>query len=270
MWDSAFNDRIRENGKHGLSSWLLRSYERRALGAADALIVDTTANRSWMADEFGLDRKKIHALPLAFDANPFLRIPEMSELDYEQDHFTVLFFGTLVPLQGIQIIVDAIEGLKEHRQFRFLIVGDGQEARRLEKLVADPSISSVQWIRNWATPAELAVHLSGAHLSLGVFGGKNKAERVLPWKIYMALAAGRPVLTQTTHSLPSGVTRPPLLHSEPTAESLATAILSAERQGCGLAKCAKASRAYFLENLGESSIGLRWQKLLESLADARS
>ena len=269
IWDSAFNDRIWENGKHGLSSWLLRSYERRALGAADTLIVDTNANRSWMADEFDLDRKKIHALPLAFDAKPFLRIPEMRELDYEPDRFTVLFFGTLVPLQGIQVIVDAIERLKEHRQFRFLIVGDGQEAWRLEKLVADPNISSVQWIRDWATPAELAVHLSAADLSLGVFGGADKAERVLPWKIYIALAAGRPVLTQSTHSLPSGVSRPPLLHSEPTAESLAAAILSAERQGGGLAKYAKASRAYFLENLGESSIKPRWQRLLESLGACR-
>lgn len=263
IWDSAFNDRIRSNEQRGLASRLLRSFEVRALGAAGAVIVDTAANRSWMADEFGLDPAKIHAFPLAFDADPFLQVPEIRAADYEQDHFTVLFFGTLVPLQGIQVICEAIEQLGDHRRIRFLIVGDGQEAWQMEQLVASPNISTVKWIRRWASPAELAGYLSEAHLSLGVFGGSGKAERVLPWKIYLALAAGRPVLTQSAYSLPDDVDRPPLLHSEPKAESLAAAILSASRQGGDLANYAKACRAYFLENLSEASIRRRWQDLLD-------
>ena len=266
IWDSAFNDRIRDTGKPSLASRLLRSFEGRALKAATAVIVDTTANRCWMADEFGLDHARIHAFPLAFEANPFLKVPALRAVDYEQDDFRILFFGTLVPLQGIKVICEAIEQLKGHRRIQFLVVGDGQEAWRMEQLMVSPDISTVRWIRKWASPAELAGHLSGAHLSLGVFGGSGKAERVLPWKIYLALAAGRPVLTQSAFSLPSDVDHPPLLHSEPTGKSLAAAILSASRRGDELAECAKASRTYFLENLAESCIRSRWQNLLENVS----
>lgn len=266
IWDSAFNDRIQITGKHSLTSRLLRKFEGRALKAATAVIVDTTANQRWIADEFGINPARIHAFPLAFDANPFLKLQPLRPADYEQNDFRILFFGTLVPLQGIEVICEAIERLKGHRRIRFLVVGDGQEAWRMEQLVVSPGISTVRWIRRWASPTELARHLSEAHISLGVFGGSGKTERVLPWKIYMALAAGRPVLTQSVYSLPGDVENPPLLHSEPTGKSLAAAILSASKKGDELAIYAEGCRAYFIKNLSETSIRLRWLSLLGDLS----
>jgi len=269
IYDSAFNDRIRNKKKYNLPSAIIRSIERRALRSAAAIVVDTTANRSWMANEFDKDIGSIHAFPLAFEADPFLKVPKLSEVNKHQDSFTVLFFGTLVPLHGVDVITDAIKLLHDSSHIRFMIIGDGQEARCMEELVQKNVNPNLQWIRDWVDPDQLADHIADAHLSLGVFGGVGKVERVLPWKIYMALAAGRPVLTQTVHSLPADVAPPPLLFTEPTSESLAAAILSAScLTASQLEAYATASRAYFLENLSQSAYSLRWRCLLDGLLES--
>jgi glycosyltransferase involved in cell wall biosynthesis len=55
----------------------------------------------------------------------------------------------------------------------------------------------VEWLG--ALPlAELRAHTLAADVCLGVFGGSDKAARVVPNRVYDALACGRPVVTAGT------------------------------------------------------------------------
>jgi glycosyltransferase involved in cell wall biosynthesis len=107
-----------------------------------------------------------------------------------------LFYGTYIPLQGIETIVRAAK-LLEGDNVRVRIIGDGQERPAIEALAADLGVRSLELI-DPVPIDELPEHIARASLCLGVFGTTPKAGRVIPNKVYECLAVGRPVLTADT------------------------------------------------------------------------
>jgi glycosyltransferase involved in cell wall biosynthesis len=53
-------------------------------------------------------------------------------------------------------------------------------------------------VDRWISGEEYEQELAEADICLGVFGGTAKATRVIPSKVYDALAAGRPIITADT------------------------------------------------------------------------
>src|SRR5207248_4522783 len=77
-------------------------------------------------------------------------------------------------------------------EVRFRIVGRGQLAPlRRER---PPNAEHVAWVAYERLPAEL--HAAGC--ALGIFGTSGKAQRVIPNKVFQALACGVPVVTADT------------------------------------------------------------------------
>ena len=188
-YDTAVNDR-RLLPAGSLRARLLFTLERRAYRACDRIIVDTEANRTWLTAEFDLPPQQVRVLPLLIEEERFRRIghpPRTTPI-------SVVFVGTLVPLHGIEVIVEAAERLGGRPDIRFVVVGDGQESAFLEK----NRPPNVTWVRRWHSSSELADILSAAEICLGVFGTTGKTDRVWPLKNYLYLAAGRPVITGDT------------------------------------------------------------------------
>jgi glycosyltransferase involved in cell wall biosynthesis len=50
----------------------------------------------------------------------------------------------------------------------------------------------------WVPYAQLGEELARAHICLGIFGGSDKASRVVPNKVWQAMAVGRPIITADT------------------------------------------------------------------------
>jgi len=71
----------------------------------------------------------------------------------------------------------------------FRIVGDGQLAPLLRE--RPPNVEHVEWIPYPELPAEY----QRAGCALGIFGTGEKAARVIPNKVFQALACARPVIT---------------------------------------------------------------------------
>lgn len=213
LWDSLVVDRS-EARAHGRFAKLLRSVEGRALRTADVVLTDTQANRDYLIDIFAIEPSRVRSLPLAVvepvTCGVALPPPPMDDRPLE-----VLFVGTFVPLHGISNLLLGITPLIHDPSFRFTVIGDGQDADQVEKLLRDHSRTNVRWIREWQRPAQLAQWVQAADVCLGVFGGAGKASRVLPFKLYMYLAYGRAVVTQGALSLPADVPMPPVLAVRP-------------------------------------------------------
>ena len=56
----------------------------------------------------------------------------------------ILFFGTFIPLHGIDTIVKAANILKDQKDILFTICGDGQTKPEVEKLVANNNLGKVK------------------------------------------------------------------------------------------------------------------------------
>ena len=85
-----------------------------------------------------------------------------------------------------------LEAARIAADLRFKIVGSGQ----LQPLLRDlpPNVEHVAWVEYERLPQELR----RAGCALGVFGTSEKAGRVIPNKVFQALACGVPVITADT------------------------------------------------------------------------
>jgi glycosyltransferase involved in cell wall biosynthesis len=178
---------------NSLCSRLLLRVERRAYAVADCVVVDTNSNAEFYSRLFSLPLAKFVSAPLATNEIDYQFVPY--EPVAQVCH--VLFIGTLIPLHGLEAILGAAELLKGRPEIRFTIIGDGQEAPKIEAAMA-AGLDNLTWTRAWMNSTELASAIAGADICLGVFGGGDKAQRVCPYKIYGYASVGRAVVTGST------------------------------------------------------------------------
>lgn len=191
LYDTVVNDR----GLLRTADWrakLLWYIERRAYGFADSVVVDTPQNADFYASLFRLPRELFVPIPLATNEHDFKLAPPFSG-----DVCEVLFIGTLIPLHGISVIVDAARLLEGRKTIRFTIVGNGQQAEILQS-AQRAGATNIVWERDWKTSAELAAYIAKADICLGIFDSGFKAQRVCPYKIYAYASMGKAIVTAQT------------------------------------------------------------------------
>ena len=183
----------------------------------------------------------------------------------------MLFVGTLVPLHGIHVIADAVSRLaRSGAPVDFTFIGDGQQRKVLETLVANGDGASVKWVRDWQSLESMAKSIAEADVCLGVFGGDGKASRVLPYKVYLALAAGRLVVTQQQFSLPEGVPRPPVLGIPPEGQELANALSELAADPDRLSRFSCEAADYYQKYLSPACLAKSWQAIIKDHMSGRT
>jgi glycosyltransferase involved in cell wall biosynthesis len=174
------------------------------------------------------------------------------------DPFRVLFVGKLIPLHGLETILDAAR-LAPDVPIR--IIGSGQ----LDRLMDDHP-ANVEWVR-WITYEDLPPEYWGAGCALGIFGNSDKAQRVIPNKAYQALACGTPLITADTRGarelLAHGSNALLVPPGDPAALADAIQRLVGDP---GLARrLSAAGRQIYEERASEDVLGRRWRSLIEEL-----
>jgi glycosyltransferase involved in cell wall biosynthesis len=228
--------------------------DRHAFATADVVVADTEAHAAFLAELAGHDR-----LDVCFvGAEDRLFRPPWEPADA----FSVLFVGKLIPLQGVDTIVEAARLAPE---IRFRLVGSGQ----LESLLRDApaNVERVPWIEYELLPDELR----RAGCALGVFGTTPKAGRVIPNKAFQALACGTPLVTGDTPAarelLVDGESA--VLVAPGNAEALADAVRRlAENRDLGRLIGA-GGRAVYEVRASEAVLGPRWRGVIERAVAAK-
>lgn len=184
----------------GLLARGLWHLERWALALADVIIVDTDEHGRHFSTTFGIPRSKfitvaVGAEPLFWDspANPTPKQFPAQVPGY------ILFYGQLIPLHGIETIL-AASALTEARSIHWLVVGTGQEEPVLRAALQESEHPNVTWIP-WVDYEALPALIDGSALCLGIFGTSDKAGRVIPNKVFQALARGKRVITRSSPAM---------------------------------------------------------------------
>jgi glycosyltransferase involved in cell wall biosynthesis len=194
LWDTAVNDR-RLASPGSLRARALRRLDRASCAAADLVLVDTGENARFFSAELGVPMERllavpVGALPFAGPAAP----PRPADAPLE-----VLFFGTYVPLQGAETIVEAA-GLLRGGGVRVTMVGAGQDLPRARGRARALRLGppDLEFVEAFLPRGELDRRIAAADACLGIFGTTAKAARVVPCKVHDALAAGKPLATADT------------------------------------------------------------------------
>ena len=187
MYDTMVCDRkkLKENR---LFARLVKWLDQKTLSLADEIITDTKAHGAYFVDELGAEEEKLH--PLYLEADSSIYYPrEQKKEGGRKAQFVVLYFGSVLPLQGVPVILEAMERLRMREDIFFYMIGPlGDEVRK-------PDTSHVSYIP-WLSQEELAERIAEADLCLaGHFHGSiAKARRTIPGKAYIYRAMGKPMI----------------------------------------------------------------------------
>jgi glycosyltransferase involved in cell wall biosynthesis len=265
LYDTIVKDRkLAKAGslKAGLLWWL----DKTACGLADRVLLDTNEHIDYFVKEFGTPRKKF--IRVFVGGDEVAHLPESAiqaegakaaEADKKgkEGTFTVLYFGTYIPLHGTEYIIKAAKLLKGHRDIRFTLVGTGQLLAKMQKLASDISSTNIEFINRWTSSTELASYIRNADVCLGIFGTTEKASRVIPCKIFDCMAFGKPIVTADTPAaqelLQDGMTA--VLVESGNPEAIAASVLTLKSNHALSRKIGKKTKEVYEERCLPGAIG---------------
>jgi glycosyltransferase involved in cell wall biosynthesis len=238
----------------GAKAAAIRTVDEVAFRLPQLVLADTWVHAAYYQEAFGLARERVAVVPVG--ALPEPRADGDARQLAGGEPLTVLQYGKWSPLHGAETVLAAAEMLRGE-PFRFVLIGEGQLSGELRATIASRGLNNVQWLGRMPS-TELRTHTLAADVCLGVFGGSEKAGRVLPNKVFDALACGRPIVTADTDGarewLRSGESA--LLTPVGDAAALAAALRglldAAERARFGQAALALYQRAFTPEAVADS------------------
>lgn len=198
LYDTYVRDRAMARAG-SLRARLLRGLEHLACRLADVIVLDTRAHADLFAHLYKVPADRLAAVFVGAEEAAFA-LPATRHAPANARP-VVLFYGQFIPLHGIDAIVEA--ALSSRGQaFDWQIIGQGQEATRIDALLAAAGRAADHVERiAWVDYARLQGCMADADVCLGIFGTSDKAARVIPNKVFQALAAGMPLITRDSPAL---------------------------------------------------------------------
>lgn len=187
VYDTLIHDRKKFKDK-GIIAKICHRLDSITLNWANHVVTDTKADARYFIEEFKGDEVKFETLYL--EADKTIYYPrEQEKRDELKDKFVVLYFGSILPLQGVDVVLKTVESLKDDKSIYFQIIGP------IPEKYSKPIQENVEYI-NWLSQEDLAKYIANADLCLaGHFSGDiDKARRTIPGKAYIYAAMGKKMI----------------------------------------------------------------------------
>lgn len=241
---------VADRGRFGARSSparMLELIDRIAFNRADVVVADTEAHAQFFRQ---LTRARVEVCFVGAEERLFQ--PHWQP----RNSFTVLFVGKLIPLQGVDVVLDAARIASD---IRFRIIGSGQLAGLLDR--RPPNVEHVSWVDY----AQLPQELQHAGCALGIFGTSAKAARVIPNKAFQALASGVPLVTADTPAARELLAdeQSALLVPPGDADALAAAVRRLAHDEALRTRIASGGRSAYEAHASETVLGARWRDVIE-------
>jgi len=261
-YDTLCFDRARF-GPHSIRGDLAFLLDRQSCRTATHCLLDTKTHKSYFVDRFGIPDSKISAFYVGYDQELFYPRPKVRP----EDRFIVFYYGSFLPLQGIDCIVRAAKLLEAEQDIAFRIVGGGMMYPYVHELAHELHVQRLTF--DPVMPyRQLPNAIAGASICLGgPFGSTDKAGRVIASKTYQFLAMRKPTIvgnSKANHEL--------FTHGENVwmckmadAQALASAILELRRDASLRARIAQRGYERCRDQFSVEKQGQRMGKIISGL-----
>ena len=201
---SLYETNVEDRGLTAPESLAARRYaieDRIACRLASRVVLDTDTHARYFSEHIGVSPQKLRRVWVGADDDVMRPGPRPADTE-----FRVFVYGSFVPLQGFEHVVRAAHLLEQRGEAITVdIVGSGQTEHEVRRLAADLGTANVRFLGR-RPYGDLPALMANSHVCLGIFGGSGKAARVIPNKVYDALAVARPVLTADTEAIREALT----------------------------------------------------------------
>jgi glycosyltransferase involved in cell wall biosynthesis len=265
-WDTLCFDRQRF-APRSLPGRLAFALDRQAGLAARHTLLDTMTHARFFGETFGIPDSRLSAYYVGYDEEVFYPRPATETAS----HFRIFFYGSFVPLQGVETIVRAAKLLEAERGIEFRIIGTGLDSPRVHRLAKELGVQRVDWLPP-VPYAQLADEIAAASLCLGgPFGSSGKASRVIAGKTFQFLAMAKPTIVGD-----SPANREVWTHGQDVwmcrmadPEALAAAILELKRDASLRERIAQCGYEHCRKSFGLESQAARLQQIIAGLLASR-
>jgi glycosyltransferase involved in cell wall biosynthesis len=191
-FDTRVHDR-RDVSERSMQASHNLNLDRLSMSLADLALADTQQHADYFRARLAAPDTRIRVLPVGYDDEVFHPAPPAPA----HNEVRVLFYGSYLPLHGVDVIVDAARRLRADSHIRFELIGGGQTFAEVARRVHDAGLVNVTLEPRIALEA-LPERIAAASVCLGIFGETEKAARVVPNKVYQCMAMNRVVVTADT------------------------------------------------------------------------
>lgn len=239
-----------------LTAKVLRSVDALSVKLATLILADTPEDIEAFAKETSTAPSKWRTVWVGADSDIYT--PEVASSSPEK---VVLFYGTYIPLQGIDFIVRA--SLLLPKKYRIRLIGEGQERPRIEKIIRE--LNAPIELLNSVSETDLPAEIAQASVCLGIFGTGSKSSRVIPNKVFQCMAMGKAVITADTPAIRNHLGSAVATVPAGDPQALANAVVTLLEDDARLHELETESRILFLEKFDDNKIA---PMLIEALQAA--
>lgn len=186
----------RKLSKNKIIQKLITKIDLAYIKLSDYIIVETEQIKDYYIRNYSKTKPKLLVLlsPRYTKSNSFI--------DLKLKKNTVLYYGSYVPLNGTEFIIEAANILKD-KNIQFLMIGDGQDKEKCLNLAKSYKLKNVKFLdtvpfESEDTTDSLVNYINSSNLCLGTFSSSEKNDQVIPGKIVDALAFGKKIITSNT------------------------------------------------------------------------
>ena len=239
--------------------------DRMSSRLANLALLDTEEHIKLFRRRLGLTMGRSRRIFVGTDENVFY--PRKSE--GKASPFTVLFYGSMIPLQGVEFIVRA-GALLKGKEIEFKIVGPRVSAGFAEaQSLAGQLNANNMTFHDSVSYETLPDLIAQTDICLGIFGTTEKARAVIPNKAFEAIAMAKPLITGDSPAAREVFTsgQNALLCQMGSPEALADAIRTLMNDDVLRQNIAKTGYKLFTENFTTERIGSEVLKCLNELTN---
>ena len=178
----------------GFLSALLNMYMRWVVRRCEYVLADTEAHASLSRHLYHLSADKVRAVPVGADESLFKPLPAKPSGSKDLE---VIFYGNMLPLHGLEVIMAAIKQLKTEPIHFTLIGGRGKPKmiRKVQDFIKTNELQGRVTYHTWIDTEKLPALIARSDVCLGgPFGGTSQSGRVVTGKTYQFLAMAKPTI----------------------------------------------------------------------------
>lgn len=219
-------------------SAMIKNAEIGAVRLCDHVLTDTHAHRMFFIDYAGVSPERISVLPVGTDADLF----KSATWAQPARPLRVHFHGDAQRLHGLDVVMQAVRSFTRSN-LTLRLVGRGKDYERWLSRQGQ-NLPEVVDLSDPVPYAELPSLIRDADVCLGIFGSGEKAQRVIPNKVYEAAACGRASISLLTPAM-NEVFRPGISYipCDGSPENLAHILRGLSDAPATLGPVGKAARA---------------------------
>lgn len=166
---------------HSISVW---TYQK-----ADTIIISSKAFKHYFEE----------VLHISKEEKGLLYYPSYAESDYENvpviqnEQFDLVFAGNIGPAQSVETIIEAANLVKDNKQIKFHIVGDGLSRNKCEALAKEYQLDNVIFY-GYHPVEEMPAYYGLADAFLITMVDNEVVNSTLPAKVQSYMLAGKPII----------------------------------------------------------------------------